>query len=112
VALTYLQQGALDEVMQRVIPEHVLASAAEDNDDFPELLIRLHRPRFIAAIVSAEAIPPDAEFVWIAEGIEALVVAMWIDNPAAPPGWNATDLLRRAAAAAEVSTQEAFDSDA
>lgn len=112
LALTYAAQGALDDVMRQVIPEYVVAEAmSEDSADSPEMVIRLHRPRFIAVVLPSDFVLPDADSAPIGAGIERLVVAMWIDDPSGPPGWDAGDLLARAAAAFEMhaaDTEEEF----
>ncbi|HET8612990.1 MAG TPA: hypothetical protein VFL92_09520 [Sphingomonas sp.] len=105
VALTYLAQGALDETMQRVLPEHVAAVDCEGGDQ--DLLIRLWRPRFIGVIT--EGRPAADRDAMEGEAGEWLSVAMWIDDPAAPPGWNVDDLLHRALAAWEIYTQDSFE---
>lgn len=46
--------------------------------------------------MSANAAPPEADMIELSDGVEALVVAMWIDQPDAPPGWDVEELLLRA----------------
>lgn len=102
LALTYLVQGALDDTMGAVLTEHAFAVSEADQ----EMILRLHRPRFIAAVTDRRASGCDAM-----EGPtgEWLNIVMWIDDPTAPPGWEADDLLRRALAAWELHTQDAFE---
>jgi len=98
VALAYLAQGALDEAMRRIVPEYVQASALPDDEAGPELVLRLWWPRFIGVVLSAEVDPPEgAKWAWIERGVERLVAALWIDDPALF-GADPAALLRRGAA--------------
>ena len=94
VALAYMSQGALDDVMRQIVPEYVQAEGLGD-DDQPELVIRLWTPRFVAAVVSAE-VEFDGPQAWIEPDVEKLCLVMWID----PPGLSKrdpTELLAEAA---------------
>ena len=96
--MTYLAQGALDDAMKELIPEFIIAdSMMGTGQEFPELVLRLHRPRFIAAVMPADAAPPEADMIELSDGVEALVIAMWIDSPDASPGWDVEELFSRAA---------------
>lgn len=100
-ALTYLAQGALDDTMKTVLSEHAFA----EGENGVELVYRNWRPRFIAA-VTPDAASDDA--IQTAPG-EWLSVALWIDDPSAPPGWDAGELLKRAATAWEIYNQDSAE---
>lgn len=104
VALDYLAQGALDDTMRAVIPEYVAGEGLPEGEW--ELVIRLHAPRFLAAVLSAE-IPPPVEWAWIEPGVERLAVLMWIDPPdlVADP----QQLIQRAAALFQEYSLDALD---
>lgn len=99
VAVTYMLQGVMDETLRRAIPEHLIGGDAEGRID-PEIVLRLHRPRFMAWVVERPA--RGLENIEVAPG-EYLTVALWIDSPA---GFDADDLLGRAAAALEIYTRD------
>lgn len=110
VAMTYLAQGALDDAMREVIPEFVHAGALPDGDTHPELVIRLWWPRFVAVVLSAEVPPPEgARWVWIERGVERLVAALWIDDPAALGSADPDGLLQRAAVLLQEATLDAIE---
>jgi len=99
--LTYMAQGALDATMASALTEHAFAVTEAG----AELVYRNHRPRFIAAVTDR---PAGDDVIEVVPG-EWLSVALWIDDPTAPPGWNVDDLLRRAATAWEVYTQDSAE---
>lgn len=99
--LTYLAQGALDDTMKAVLPEHAFA----EGENGVELVYRNWRPRYIAA-VTTDAASDDA--IQTAPN-EWLSVAMWIDDPNAAPGWGADGLLKRAATAWEIYNQDSAE---
>ena len=79
VALAYMAQGALDDVMRQVLPEYIHGEGLE-NPEQPEFVIRLWTPRFIAVVVSAE-VKFEGMQVWIEPDVEKLCLALWIDPP-------------------------------
>ncbi|HXV25224.1 MAG TPA: hypothetical protein VED46_13305 [Alphaproteobacteria bacterium] len=97
-----MAQGALDETMQRVIPEVVFAEAIPDPRTHRELVVRL---RFIAVVIE-EPLEDFEPIVPIGAEGEWLAVALWIDDPA---GFDRKELLQRAAAAFEIYTAESFE---
>jgi transcriptional regulator with XRE-family HTH domain len=100
LAIAYLGQGALDATMQRVVPEFVEGADLGDNPaaEQREFIVRLWRPRFVATVLSAEMpVPTGAVWAWIERDIERLVAGLWIDDPAAPPGFDVQALVERAA---------------
>jgi len=100
VALAYLGQGALDDTMKSLIPEHVVAADALGEIGH-ELVIRLWRPRCLAIVTEqpfGQAVPVDG-------GVEYLSVALWIDDPAR---FNARDILGRMAAAFSAYTADSL----
>ncbi len=111
VALGYLHQAALDDVMRQAIPAYVQATALPEADGTPELVLRLHWPRFIAAVMPADDDVPDGlPWAWIEPGVERLAIAMWIDDPAAF-GADPDALLREAATLFQESTLDALDAE-
>lgn len=98
--LTYMTQGCLDDRMKAILPEHAFADGGP-----VELVYRNWRPRFVAAVTDA----PMTDDAMQGPTGEWLNVILWIDDPTAPPGWDADDLLRRAVTALEVYTQDAFE---
>lgn len=100
VALAYLGQGALDDTMKSLIPEHVVAADALGEIGH-ELVIRLWRPRCLAIVTEqpfGQAAPVDG-------GVEYLSVAMWIDDPAR---FNEKEILGRMAAAFSAYTADSL----
>lgn len=112
VALGYLSQGAPDEHMQRLLPEVMMGSAISTDDISHEIVIRLWRPRFVGVVVSAAQLAFDAEYSWVVADVEALQIAYWIDDPTVPPGWDAQQLIDRAAAACQDYTEQSFADNA
>lgn len=108
LAMTYLAEGCLDDVMRQVVPEYVEATALPDAEGAPELVIRLWWPRFIAAVLTVEVEPPSEHWAWIEPGIERLAVAMWIDEPGLF-GVDPMPLIRRAAALLQERTLDALE---
>lgn len=108
IAMTYLAQGCLDEVMRQIVPEYVEATALPDGQAGPELVIRLWWPRFVGAVLSAEVEPPGDDWAWIEPGVERLAVAMWIDDPTLF-GADAEALVRRGAALFQERSLDALE---
>lgn len=106
LAIEYLGQGALDDTMRAIVPEYVDGTGlCEGPADGREIVIRLWRPRFVAAVVAADVkLPPGAAWAWIERGVERLVTTMWIDDPDAPPGFDRRALLERAASLYQART--------
>lgn len=104
LALDYLMQGSLDDAMKSVLSEHAFAEGEND----VELVYRNWRPRFIAAVTPEKS---SAAAINTAPG-EWLSVAMWIDDPNSPPGWDVDVLLKRAATAWEIYNQVAAEASA
>ena len=97
LALAYLTQGALDDTMKEVFPEYVFATSLPDPYTHTDLVIRLWRPRFVGVIAGRVVDGLDG----IRGDVEALSVAMWIDDPA---GFDTDALLRRAITAFDLYT--------
>jgi hypothetical protein len=108
VALTYLGQGLPDEEMKRVLPEFVTGGRMGESGLAHDYVIRLWWPRFVAVVLPAE-IPVANDFVWMAENVERLVVALWLDDPEVAGAPDRFDALRRAAALLEIETQDAME---
>ncbi len=49
-----MMQGVMDARMRSIVPEHAIAEDAEGAIEH-ELVIRLHRPRFLAWVMTAPA---------------------------------------------------------
>lgn len=104
LALEYLLQGALDDQMKSVLPEHAFA----EGENGVELVYRNWRPRFVAAVTREQA---SHAAINTAPG-EWLSVAMWIDDPNSPPSWDVDGLLSRAATAWEIYNQDSAEAQA
>lgn len=110
VAISYMAQGALDETMQQLIPEYVLAHAMPEDSGYRELVIRLWYPRFIALVATPsdlEALDADVPVIELAGGAEGLALVMQID-PARPDD-DMDRLLHEAASHFEIYTQDSFE---
>jgi len=108
-AIAYLGQGALDDAMKKIVPEFLAASPLPETAGGREYVIRLWRPRFLAVVMPAAApIAKGTRWAWIEPRVERLAVAMWIDDPEAPPGFDARELVERAASLFQAQTLDDF----
>ncbi len=106
VALTYLAQGVLDDVMKNVVPEFLSASPLGAENGDLEFVVRLWWPRFIGVVLSAEITPPGA-WAWVEPEVERLALLVAIDDAAAFGGdWE--PFLRRGASAFQIHTLDAL----
>ena len=103
VAVTYMMQGVPDATIRSVLPEHLIGDDAEGEID-REILVRLHRPRFVAWVLDRQ---PSAEI----DSIETfpgswLAVGLWIDDPA---GFEVAELLFIDSSSIEIYTADSFE---
>jgi hypothetical protein len=100
MALTYLRQGLLDEVMELVVPEYIIGEDMHLETGL-DYILRMRWPRFVAILAASTDLNGLAGAAGPRDTLDLgdgsiLAVAMWIDEPYRQ---DVQDLLRQAAAA-------------